>query len=73
MLWKINDMVICLRTGKNLTAKPHRVIFRSPLLKLHYYHNKRLQVKESQVLTNLQLNPYPNTQLDFFCSDSSPF
>ena len=24
-------------------------------------------------LTNLQLNPYPNTQLDLFCSDSSPF
>ena len=21
MLWKINDMVICLRMGKNLTAK----------------------------------------------------
>ena len=25
------------------------MIFRSPLPKLHYYHNKRLQVKESQV------------------------
>ena len=24
-------------------------------------------------LTNLQLNPYPNTQLNLFCSDSSPF
>ena len=42
-------------------------------MKLHYYHNKRLQVKESKYLTNLQLNPYPNTQLDLFCSDSSPF
>ena len=49
------------------------MIFRSPLLKLHYYHNKRLQVKESTYLTNLQLNPYPNTRLDLFCSDSSPF
>ena len=49
------------------------MIFRSPLPKLHYYHNKRLQVKESQYLTNLQLNPYHNTQLDLFCSDSSPF
>ena len=29
--------------------KPHRVILRSPLPKFHYYHNKRLQVKESQV------------------------
>ena len=27
--------------------KPHRVIFRSLLPKLHYYHNKRLQVKKS--------------------------
>ena len=23
--------------------------------------------------TNQQLNPYPNTQLDLFCNDSSPF
>ena len=23
--------------------------------------------------TNLQLNPYPNTQFYLFCSDSSPF
>ena len=49
------------------------MIFRSPLPKLHYYHNKRLQVKESKYLTNLQLNPYLNTQLDLFCSDSSSF
>ena len=49
------------------------MIFRSPLPKLHYYHHKRLQVKEFKYLTNLQLNPYPNTQLDLFCSDSSPF
>ena len=49
------------------------MIFRSPLPKLHYYHNKRLQVKKSQYLTNVQLNPYPKTQLDLFCSDSSSF
>ena len=23
--------------------------------------------------TNLQLNPYPNTQLNLFCSDNFPF
>ena len=34
--------------GKPTRQKPHRMIFRSPLLKFHYYHNKRLQVKESQ-------------------------
>ena len=30
---KINDTVICLRMGKTWWQKPHRVIFRSPLLK----------------------------------------
>ena len=48
------------------------MIFRSPLPKLHYYHNKRLQARNPKYLTNLQLNPYPNTQLDLFCSDRSP-
>ena len=48
------------------------MIFRSPLPKLYYYHNKRLQGIPS-TLTNLQLNPYPNTQLDLFYNDSSPF
>ena len=38
--------------------KPHRVILRSPLPIIHYYQNKQLQVKESQ------LNSYLNTQLD---------
>ena len=65
--------VIWLRMEKTTGAKPHRMIFRSPLPKLHYYHNKLLQVNESKYLTNLQLNPYPNTQLDLFCSDSSTF
>ena len=49
------------------------MIFKSPLPKLHYYHNKRLQVRNPKYLTNLQLNPYPNTQSDLFCSDSSSF
>ena len=34
---------------KNLhSKKSHRVILRSPLPKIHYYHNKQLQVKEFQ-------------------------
>ena len=73
MQWKINNMVICLWMGKNLTAKTHRVIFKSPLPKLHYYHNKRLQARNPKYLTNLHLNPYPNTQSNLFCSDNSPF
>ena len=49
------------------------MIFKSPLQKLHYYHNKQLQARNPKYLTNLQLNPYLNTQSDLFCSDSSPF
>ena len=36
--------------GKSTWQKPHRVILRSLLLRIHYYHNKQLQVKESQYL-----------------------
>ena len=50
--------------GENLYGKkPHQVISRSPLLRIHYYHNKRLQVKESQYLIptyNWTLIPIPN-------------
>ena len=49
--------------GKPTRQKPHRVILRSPLLRIHYYHNKRLQVKESQYLIstyNWILTPIPN-------------
>ena len=35
---------------KPTRQKPHWVILRSPLLKFYYYHNKQLQVKESQYL-----------------------
>ena len=35
---------------KPTRQKSHRVILRSPLPKFHYYHNKRLQIKESQYL-----------------------
>ena len=48
---KLNlTQVICLRIGKTTEAKPHQMNLRSPLSKIHYYHNKRLQVKESQYL-----------------------
>ena len=36
--------------GKPTWQKPHQVILRSPLPRIHYYQNKRLQVKESQYL-----------------------
>ena len=59
--------------GEKPNDKTLPVIFRSPLPKLHYYHKKRLYARNPKYLTNLQLNPYANTQLDLFCSDSSPF
>ena len=40
-----------------------------PLLSQQTITNKGIQVP----YTNLQLNPYPNTQLDLFCSDNFPF
>ena len=49
--------------GKPTRQKPHWVILRSPLPKFHYYHNKRLQVKESQYLIptySWTLIPIPN-------------
>ena len=72
---KINlTQVICLWMGKTIETKPHRVNLRSPLPRIHYYENKRLQVKWIPVPNiNLQLNPYPNTLLDLWCSDNLSF
>ena len=56
--------------GKTWRQKPHRVIFRSPLPKLHYYHNKRLQVKESQVPYQPTIETLPQYPIG---SDSSLF
>ena len=59
---------------KTTKTKLHRVNLRSPLLRIHYYQNKRLQVKRITVPnTNLQLNIYLNTQLDLQCSDNLSF
>ena len=49
--------------GKSTRQKPHRVILKSPLPRIHYYHNKWLQVKESQYLIptySWTLTPIPN-------------
>ena len=75
MQQKINlTQVICLRMGKTTKAKPHQVNLRSLLSRIRYYHNKRLHVKKIPVPNiNLQFYPYPNTQLDLFCSDNLSF
>ena len=63
MQWKINWHGDLFTNGENLWQKPHRVILRSPLSKIHYYQNKRLQVKESKYLIltySWTLTPIPN-------------
>ena len=72
---KINlTRVICLCIGKTIEAKPHQVNLRSLLSRIHYYQNKRLQVKGIPVPnTNLQLNLYSNTQLELWCSENLSF
>ena len=60
---------------KTTEAKLHRMILKSPLPRIYYY---QLQVVTSIrnltkpfVLswnTNIQLNPYPNIQLDLYCN-----
>ena len=65
MQQKINLTWVICRMGKTIEAKPHWMNLRSPLLRIYYFQNKQLQVKGIPVPnTNLQLNPYPSTQLD---------
>ena len=57
--------MICLvyEWRKPTRQKPHQVILRSLLLRIHYYQNKWLQVKESQYFIstyNWTLTPIPN-------------
>ena len=64
-------MVICLRMGKTNTAKTSPGDFKvttleNPLFSQQAVISKGISVPQ----TNLQLNPYPNTQLDLFCSDN---
>ena len=74
MQWKINNTVIYLRMGKTYTTKIPPGDFQVttpeiPLLSQQAVTSKKIPVP----YTNLQLNPYPNNQLDLFCSDYFPF
>ena len=67
-------MVFCLRMGKTNTAKTTLgdfkvTTFEIPLLSQQVVTSKGISVP----YTNLQLNPYPNTQLDLFCRDNFSF
>ena len=74
MQWKINITVICLQMGKTNIVKTSPGDFKVttpeiPLLSQQAVISKGIPVP----YTNLQLNPYPNTQLDLFCSDNFSF
>ena len=76
MQWKINLIQVnCLRMGKTTEAKPHQVNLRSPLPKIYYYQSQVVTSMRNLTKpfglsrnTNIQLNPYSNTQLDLYCS-----
>ena len=74
MQWKINDTVICLRMGKTNTAKITLDNFLVTTLEIQLLSQKVITSKEILApYTKLQLNPYPNIQLDLFCNDNFPF
>ena len=60
--------------GKTYTTKTPQIDFKvttleNPLLSKQTVTSKGILVP----YTNLQLNPYPNTQLDLFCSNNLSF
>ena len=66
--------MICLWMGKTYMAKTPLGNFKvttpkNPLLSKQVVTSKRILVP----YTNLQSNPYPNTQLDLFCNDNLSF
>ena len=68
------DMVICLRMEKTSKSKTPRSDFKvttleNPLLSQQTITSKGILVP----YTDLQLNPYLNTQLDLLCSDNLSF
>ena len=67
-------MVICLRMGKTYTAKTPPGDFKFTTLENSLLSQQTVPIKGIIVpYINLQLNPYPNTQLDLFCSDNLSF
>ena len=53
-------MVIYLQMGKTSKAKSNQMNLRLPLPRIYYYHNKRLQVKESKYIILWTHTPIPN-------------
>ena len=71
---KINNTVICLQMGKTYTAKTPSSDFKVTTPKIPLLSQQTVTSKGISVLyTNLQLNPYPNIQLDLFYNDNLSF
>ena len=66
--------MICLQMGKTYTAKTPPGDFKVTIPKIPLLSQQVVTSKGTLVpYTSLQLNPYPNTQLDLFCSDNFSF
>ena len=66
--------MICLRIGKTYMAKTLPGDFKVTTLKIPLLSQQAVTSKGIPLpYTNLQLNPYPNTQLDLFYSDNFSF
>ena len=64
-------MVICLRMGKTNMAKTPLGDLKVTTPEIPLLSKQAIISKEISILyTNLQLNPYPKTQLDLFCSEN---
>ena len=59
MQWKINDTVICLRMGKNLTAKTPPGDFQVTTPKTPLLSQQAITNKESQVPYQPTVEPLP--------------
>ena len=64
------NMVICLRMGKTYTTKTPPSDFKVITPKNSLLSQAVTSNGITVPYTNLQLNPYPNIQLDLFCSDN---
>ena len=68
------DTVICLRIGKTNKAKTPSGDFKVTTPEISLLSQQAVTSKGIPVpYTILQLNPYPNTQLDLFCSVNLSF
>ena len=74
MQWKLSDMGDLFTNGKNHRGKTLPGDFKVTTTENSLLSQQSVTSKGISVpYTNLQLNPYPNTQLDLFCSDNLSF